>query len=131
MNRKEAREYTMQALFQMEAQRDFEEPDLEKYLSREELGKQKTYVESLLRAVSENIRRVDEIISQCSEGWPPARMSKMDLAIIRVAAGEIIFMEDIPRAVSINEAVNLSKVYCSDADHSFVNGILGTVARNK
>ncbi|MDD7601965.1 MAG: transcription antitermination factor NusB [Firmicutes bacterium] len=127
MNRKEAREYTMQALFQMEAQRDFEEPDLEKYLSREELGKQKTYVESLLRAVSENIRRVDEIISQCSEGWPPARMSKMDLAIIRVAAGEIIFMEDIPRAVSINEAVELAKKYGTEHSPQFVNAVLGKI----
>ena len=127
MTRKEAREYTMQALFQMEAQRDFEEPDLEKYLSREELGKQKTYVESLLRAVSENIRRVDEIISQCSEGWPPARMSKMDLAIIRVAAGEIIFMEDIPRAVSINEAVELAKKYGTEHSPQFVNAVLGKI----
>ena len=127
MNRKEAREYTIQALFQMEAQRDFEEPDLEKYLSREELGKQKTYVESLLRAVSENIRRVDEIISQCSEGWPPARMSKMDLAIIRVAAGEIIFMEDIPRAVSINEAVELAKKYGTEHSPQFVNAVLGKI----
>ena len=127
MNRKEAREYTMQALFQMEAQRDFEEPDLEKYLSREELGKQKTYVESLLRAVSENIRGVDEIISQCSEGWPPARMSKMDLAIIRVAAGEIIFMEDIPRAVSINEAVELAKKYGTEHSPQFVNAVLGKI----
>ncbi|MCI6011812.1 MAG: transcription antitermination factor NusB [Firmicutes bacterium] len=127
MNRKEAREYTMQALFQMEAQRDFEEPDLEKYLSREELGKQKTYVESLLRAVSENIRRVDEIISQCSEGWPPARMSKMDLAIIRVAAGEIIFMEEIPRAVSINEAVELAKKYGTEHSPQFVNAVLGKI----
>lgn len=127
MNRKEAREYTMQALFQMEAQRDFEEPDLEKYLSREELGKQKTYVESLLRAVSENIRGVDEIISQCSEGWPPARMSKMDLAIIRVAAGEIIFMEEIPRAVSINEAVELAKKYGTEHSPQFVNAVLGKI----
>ena len=127
MNRKEAREYTMQALFQMEAQRDFEEPDLEKYLSREELGKQKTDVESLLRAVRENIRRVDEIISQCSEGWPPARMSKMDLAIIRVAAGEIIFMEEIPRAVSINEAVELAKKYGTEHSPQFVNAVLGKI----
>ena len=101
MNRKEAREYAMQALFQMEAQQDFEAPDMEKYLSREELGKQKQYVKELLTAICENISRVNDTIDSCSEGWPVSRMTKMDLAIIRLAVGEILFMDDIPAAVSI------------------------------
>ena len=51
----------------------------------------------------------------------------MDLAIIRVAAGEIIFMEDIPRAVSINEAVELAKKYGTEHSPQFVNAVLGKI----
>ncbi|MDD6816527.1 MAG: transcription antitermination factor NusB [Firmicutes bacterium] len=128
MNRKEAREYAMQALFQMEAQQDFEAPDMEKYLSREELGKQKQYVKELLTAICENISRVNDTIDSCSEGWPVSRMTKMDLAIIRLAVGEILFMDDIPAAVSINEAVELARTYGTDQSPKFVNAVLGKIA---
>lgn len=118
----------MQALFQMEVQQDFEAPDMEKYLSRAELGNQKDYVEKLLISISENIKRVDEVIDQNSEGWPHSRMTKMDLAIIRLAVGEILFMDDIPPAVSINEAVDLARTYGIDQSPKFVNAILGKIA---
>lgn len=127
MNRKQAREFTMQALFQMEAQQDFENPDFDKYLSRAALGGQKEYVESILRSICENIERVNETINNCSEGWPASRMTKMDLAIIRLAVGELLFMDDIPQAVSINEAVNLAKIYGTDQSPKFVNGVLAKV----
>ena len=128
MNRKEAREYTMQALFQMEVQQDFAAPDMERYLSREELGKQKEYVEELLTAICRNIDRVNDTIDRCSEGWPVSRMTKMDLAIIRLAVGEILFLEDIPAAVSINEAVELARKYGTDQSPKFVNAVLGKIA---
>lgn len=128
MNRKEAREYTMQALFQMEAQQDFAAPDMEKYLSREELGNQRSYVKALLTSISENIDRVNDAIDRCSEGWPASRMTRMDLAIIRLAVGEMLFMDDIPSAVSINEAVDLAKKYGTEQSPKFVNAVLGKFA---
>ena len=128
MIRKEAREYTMQALFQMEVQQDFEAPDMEKYLSREELGKQKSYVRDLLTAICRNIEQINETIDRCSEGWPVSRMTKMDLAIIRLAVGEILFMDDIPAAVSINEVVELARKYGTDQSPKFVNAVLGKIA---
>lgn len=127
MNRKEVREFVMQCVFQMEAQHDFEAPDIEKYLSRESLGGQKEYAEKLLKNISANIERIDTNIDNCSVGWPHWRMSKMDLAIIRVAVGELFYCHDVPRAVAINEAVNLAKLYGTDQSPKFVNAILGKV----
>ena len=127
MNRKEAREYVMQAVFQMEAQNDFENPDMEQYLSRKSLGGQKMYVETLLKTVASNIEKIDETINANSEGWPTVRMAKVDLAIVRVAAAEILFMEEVPAAVAINEAVNMAKVFGTDQSAKFINGILAKV----
>jgi len=126
MNRKEAREYVMQAVFQMEAQKDFAEPDMAKYLSRENLGGQKDYVENLLTTIVKNIEKIDELIDQRSEGWPHTRMTKMDLAIIRVGFAEIHFL-DMPVAVCINEAVNMAKKYGTDQSPKFVNAVLGKI----
>ena len=125
MNRKEAREFVMQCVFQMEAQQDFEAPDIEKYISRVELGDQKGYVENLLKTVSANIEDINTKIDSCSEGWPHRRMAKMDLAIIRVAAAELLYDQHMPKAVAINEAVNLAKIYGTDQSAKFVNAVLG------
>ena len=127
MNRKEAREFVMQCVFQMEAQQDFEAPDIEKYLSRENLGDQKSYAEKLLKSISGNIERINVMIDNCSVGWPYWRMAKVDLAIIRVAIGEMLYCQDVPKAVSINEAVNLAKTYGTDQSPKFVNAVLGKV----
>ena len=127
MNRKEAREYVMQCVFQMEAQHDFDAPDIEKYLSREDLKENREYAEKILKSVSGNIERIDTTIDNCSVGWPHWRMAKMDLAIIRVAVAEMIFCEDVPKAVSINEAVNMAKIYGTDQSPKFVNAVLGKV----
>ena len=127
MNRKEAREFVMQCVFQMEAQHDFENPDIEKYLSRGDLAENRGYAEKLLKAVSGNIERINTNIDNCSVGWPHWRMAKVDLAIVRVAVAELLFCADVPRAVSINEAVNLAKVYGTDQSPKFVNAVLGKV----
>jgi len=127
MNRKEAREFVMQTVFQMEVQHDFDNPDMEKYLSVKSLGGQKAYVEKLLKTVADNVEKIDETINSSSEGWSTLRMPKVDLAIARVAAAEILFMDDIPAAVAINEAVNMAKVFGTDQSAKFINGLLAKV----
>ena len=76
-------------------------------------------------------QEIDEEIQSVSIGWNLGRMSKVVLAIIRLAVAEMKYMEDIPVSVSINEAVELSKIYASGEDASFVNGVLGTISRKK
>ena len=127
MARKEAREFAMQSIFQMEVQSDFTSPDIENYLTREELGEQKSYVKQLLTLISSNIETIDQVINHNSQGWPTTRMAKADLAIVRLAVGEILFMDEVPNAVAINEAVNMAKRYGTEQSPKFINAVLGKI----
>ena len=129
MARKEAREFAMQTLFQIDVHKDFENTDIEKYIGSKKLGNQKDYVKTLLTKICANIAQVDEKINSCSVNWPTTRMAKTDLAITRIAVGEIMFLEDVPKAVAINEAVNLAKDYGTDTSAGFINAILGKVEK--
>ena len=129
MARKEAREFAMQTLFQIDVHKDFDNPDIEKYMNGKKLGNQQEYVKTLLTEICANIALVDEKINSCSENWPTSRMAKTDLAITRIAVGEILFLEDVPAAVAINEAVNLAKDYGTDTSAGFINAILGKMEK--
>ena len=129
MNRKQAREFVMQTMFQIEVQQDFDRPDFDAYLSECSAGNQKNYITDLLSSICGNIEKIDSIIDAASEGWPSSRMSKPDLAVIRVAVGEMLFADDVPAAVAINEAVNLSKDYGTEQSPKFVNAVLGKIEK--
>lgn len=129
MGRKDAREFVMQCLFEMDAQKEFSAPDMEKYLTRRELGEQAQYVNAVLTMASEHIQEIDAIINRHSKGWPTTRMAKTDLAIVRLAVTEMAYQPDVPPGVAINEAVNLAHLYGGDASPSFVNAILRQVKR--
>lgn len=117
----------MQTVFQLDVHKDFTNPDLKKYLGEKKTGSQHAYICSLVNAISSNIDTIDEKINMCSENWTAARMAKPDLAIIRTAAGEILYMDDIPVSVSINEAVDLAKLYGTEQSPKFVNAILAKI----
>lgn len=74
------------------------------------------------------IAEIDAKINEVSVGWKTSRMGKVDLSIIRLATYEIMFDDEVPNAVAINEAVELAKKFGTDDSASFVNGILGKVA---
>lgn len=87
----------------------------------------RVYIKSILEGVIEKVGEIDSYIIKYSKDWTIDRMSKIDLAIMRVAIFEILFREDIPVSVSINEAVELAKKYSHKDAGSFINGILGSV----
>lgn len=89
------------------------------------------YTKKVFIGVFDNIDAIDDCISQNLSGWTLNRISKVSLAILRLAVYEILYLDDIPDAVSIDEAVELCKVYSTASDASFVNGVLGTVCRQK
>lgn len=74
-----------------------------------------------------NQEKLDYLISAHAVKWNKDRLSRVSLCILRVALYEILFRNDIPESVSVNEAVNLAKKYGTDSEYMFVNGILGTV----
>lgn len=70
-----------------------------------------------------------QIADNLKSGWKISRISKISLALMRVAVYEMLYQDDIPVSVSINEAVELGKKYSTEEDTAFINGVLGAVAR--
>lgn len=126
MSRKLARELTMKVLFEMHINNDFNIQRVEHHLFEGSIEEQQTdYIHNVLNETIQNLEAIDGIIEAYSTGWKLNRIANVDLAILRLAFSEIIYMKDIPYRVSINEAIELAKVYGSDETPNFVNGILG------
>lgn len=87
----------------------------------------KEYMNKMCVALKENSEKINELISKYAKNWSIERMPKVDLAVLKVAICEILFVEDIPNKVSINEAIEIAKIYCDDKTPKFINGILGSV----
>ncbi len=90
------------------------------------------YIEEVLGGVMEHLDELDEKIAAASRGWTTERMPRVDLTILRLACWEILYKQDVPGSVAVNEAVELANRY-SDPDNSsrFINGVLGTILRDK
>ena len=86
------------------------------------------YVKRVFFGVYENLKMIDETVNPHLCGWKKERISPASMALIRLATYEMLFMEDIPLRVSINEAVELSKKYDDEKSYSFVNGVLHAVS---
>jgi N utilization substance protein B len=132
MTRKQARELLMQLLYQMELLNDHSEETKNAYLDKNFSEKgHKDYAKQLMELVLSNKTVIDEKINEYSNKWNTTRMPKVDLAILRLAAVELMYMDDIPDAVAINEAVDMAKKFSSDESKAFINGILGKIAKEK
>lgn len=127
MTRKEAREYMMQVFFQIEACNDYDVNNRENYMNLHKLQGQKDYCDNLYSLLCNKKDEIDAVLEEHSTNWKLHRMPKTDLAVLRLAACEIMYFEDIPKAVSINEAVDLAKKYGTDDSAKYVNGILAHV----
>ena len=96
-----------------------------------ELFEADSFAVDLASKTLEDMDKLNELISaNLKGGWKLSRISKVSLAILRLAVCEMINFSDIPVSVSINEAVDLAKTYAADEDFSFVNGLLASVSRN-
>ena len=89
------------------------------------------FILSEVLGTMEHVQSLDEKIAANLHGWALKRLSKVDLAILRLALFEMEYVPDIPESVSINEAVNLAKKYSQDAAKGFINGVLANFAAPK
>ena len=92
---------------------------------------QMVYIRRLTEGVAERLYELDGFIERYSKGWKVTRISKTALAVLRAAMYEILYMEDIPNAAAINEAVELAKSYEEQETVAFINGILGSFVRGE
>lgn len=86
------------------------------------------YIKTKYQAVCEKIPMIDVMIDEKSTGWKTSRMGKVELTILRLAVYEMLFDEDVPVTVAINEAVEIAKKFGGDDTPAFVNGVLAKVA---
>ncbi len=129
MTRKEARELMMQVFFQMGACNDFDVNNRESYLSQEVVRSQKDYCNEMYSLLCNKKEEIDAMLETYSKNWKLNRMPKTDVAVLRVSACEMVYL-NMPAAISINEAVEMAKLYGTDDSAKYVNAILGKVAAN-
>ena len=134
MNRRNARKNAFFLVFQMDfnQKEEFEQArelffDHQQEVEEEE----KEFILKETEGTKEHLAEIDEMISKKAKKWATGRMSKVDLAILRLAIYEICFSEEIPTSVAINEAIELAKKFSSDEAPSFINGILGSIAAER
>lgn len=131
MNRRQEREQAFILIFERLFRPDVDMVTIFEMAEESEFMIPSEFSKKLSTVVDENDKDIDNLVQEVSIGWNTSRMSKVALAIIRLAVAEMKFFEDIPVSVSINEAVELAKKYASTEDASFVNGVLGTIARRQ
>lgn len=126
MNRKEQREQAFCLVFQ-----DLFNNDEALQIYEENVAQIGEYSRTLFEGVASKKDELDEIINRYSKGWKSKRLPKVNLAILRLAVYEIMFVDDVPDGVAVNEAVELAKTYSGEGDYSFINGILGAVIKGE
>ncbi len=127
INRREAREAVFTLLFETEFRRDETfETIFETSAENREIGED-AYIRRVYFGVCENRDRLDEIINRHAKGWKMTRISRVSRSLLRLSAYEMLYCEDIPNSVSINEAVELCKKFDEEAARPFVNGVLNGI----
>jgi N utilization substance protein B len=130
--RRQAREWAVQFLFQTEFNPDDLDPALADFWNDEEkkpAERDRIYVGEVVRGVIEKRRDIDRTISKYTQNWDVERLGVLDRTVMRVAVYEMLFRNDIPPVVSINEAVEIAKAYISKEAGRFVNGVLDRIQK--
>ena len=131
MNKSTIRELTFKLLYSLEVQKSFEEEDIDLYF--EDIELESNHIKNEIREdVNEIIKVNEDILNQISSNlksdWKLERISKVNLALLKLAIYEMLYKK-VPYKVVINEVVELAKKYGEDTSSSFINGVLATVVK--
>lgn len=131
MKRRRAREYALQILYQQDIQSEpvTDETLRQFWLNHPEPKDVRDFTEDLVRGTKAHLQEIDSLIQEAAEHWRLDRMSTIDRNILRFATYELLYRDDIPAAVTINEAVEITKKYSDRGSPSFVNGVLDRIRR--
>lgn len=136
MTKKKTRENLYLMLFQTDFHQEqdlMEQADLflESLEGRDATQKAKQALKERYQSVLEHLTEIDEKIEAKSEGWAIKRLPKSDLTVMRLAVFEILYDEDVPDGVAINEAVELAKLYGGEKSFRYVNGVLASIVKER
>jgi N utilization substance protein B len=127
-NRRRSRELAMQVLFQIEMNGDDSEEAVELFCKHFEVSKNaKPFFLRLVNGVKACQDKLDRLIERFSDNWKISRMSGVDRNLMRVAVYELLYCEDIPPKVSINEAIDIGRRFGTEQSPAFINGILDSI----
>lgn len=128
--RSKARKRALDVLFEADQRSTDPRLTLEQWVGRADPPVPE-YSRTLVAGVATNIARIDELLTACSDGWTVDRMPPVDRAVLRLGVYELLWREEIPTAVAIDEAVELAKSLSTDDSPGFVNGILARLAKER
>jgi len=128
--RSKARKRALDALYAAEMRGEDAVVALEAAVAAGE-GPTNPYTETLVRGVAEHRERIDQILSDYAQGWTLERMPAVDRTALRIGAYELLYVEDVPHPVAVSEAVALVRNLSTDDSPSFVNGVLGSMLRDR
>ncbi|MFJ8527813.1 transcription antitermination factor NusB [Bacillus sp. NPDC094106] len=126
MKRRTARERAMQALYQMDITGELE-PKVAVENTLEEGEETNEFLDSLVVGFVEHKEAIDEVIRQNLKKWKLERISVVDRSILRLAVYEMKYMEEIPHNVTINEAIEIAKIFGDEESRRFINGVLSNI----
>ena len=130
--RTQAREYALQILYQIDVRKDPEDKILVDFWKNIETEPEVSdFAAKLVIGTIRNKKKIDEMISKYASNWKLSRMAVIDRNVLRLAAYELLFCDDIPPKVSINEAVDLAKKFGDTESGKFVNGILDKINKEE
>ena len=123
--RRESRMWATQVLYQLDFNPvEIDEALLEFWKDKDVDASSRAFTESLVNGVRGNLAEIDERLAGYAENWTLKRMAGCDRNIMRICMYEMVYLDDVPPVVAINEAVDLAKDFGTDDSGRFVNGIL-------
>ena len=137
LTRREIREKALQTLFQLSVNEELPkevamiqalESDQEDEVAEEAIP---DYLSFLVNGVLGKQELIDQKIQRCLEKWSINRLAKTDLLIMRIAVFEIVYVEEVPDRVALNEALEIAKRYSDDKSRKFVNGVLANIVKDE
>ncbi len=128
-SRRRGRELALQMLYALDMNPPNQQPLAQQLLEDTRIDFDAVdFAEELVRGVTENRALIDQKINEKSKNWAIPRMAKVDLNILRMATYELLLRKDIPKNVSINEAIEVAKKFGTEDSPAFINGILDEIA---
>jgi len=131
MNRSQKREFAFKLLYQIEVQKEINEEAINLYLENNEITDEeaKEYISGIANGINDNLEKIEDLIQKnIKEEWKLERISKINLALLKLAIYEIKYSE-LPYKVVINEVVELAKKYGEESSQSFINGVLASIVK--
>lgn len=126
--RTQARELALQCLYQIDITKDSIEESLDNFwLNIRVKDEIKEYADSLIKGARENLEKIDSLIKEHARNWEISRMATIDRNILRICTFELLFQENVPPKVAINEAIELAKKYGDVKSSKFVNGVMDNI----